>query len=537
MVKTSCLLRPLYISLFLACSLSGFTQPAASLASVYQFQAPVEGRIAFLWVPPHCKYVRGIVFAMENALERNWMEDPIVRTAAAEEDLAMVWLADGKPTSITWEMKPDAIRSLDLMFRDLAAVSGYHEIENAPLVMTGHSWNGRAAWTYTNAHPDRVIMSIPIRTYPLPDSLQFPGVPMCYILGQTTELPQFNDGRPGDRDFFWPIVRRTALALRAKDERNLIGVVTYPGGCHMDWSDDQSRFLALLLHKACKYRLPEQHPADGRVKLRTLQPSMGWLTDTGGMAPDHFAPANYSTYMGDPQKAYWFLDKDVALAAIALSGDRKPRQKQMITFVQGNDTLEVRKNGYVNLQLQLINDEFHLKGGYLRSIPEGLVDAGQALGHAEGGFSFRAVMGPCIQQGPGLFTVRFDRQKPRNIMIMATQQGDATYRRALQPALITIPPELTEGKEQSINFPQIDDQPSTIKNIPLKATASSGLPVHYYVVSGPAVVDGDQLLLTNLPPKTITPVKVSVVAYQWGSMTEPKMQSAPMITRTFNIRK
>jgi len=535
MVKTSCLLRPLYISLFLACSLSGHTQSAVSLASVYQFQAPVEARTAFLWIPPHCKYVRGIVFAMENALERNWMEDPIVRTAAAEEDLAMIWLADGKPTSITWEMKPGAISLLDTMFRRLAVVSGYHEIENAPLIMTGHSWNGRAAWTYTNANPGRVIMSIPIRTYPLPDSLQFPGVPLCYILGQTTELPQYNDGRPGDRDFFWPIVRRTALALRAKDVRNLIGVVTYPGGCHMDWSDDQSRFLALLLHKACQYRLPDQRPADGKVKLRPLQPSMGWLTDTGGMVPDHYAPASYSTYKGDPQKAYWFLDKDVALAAIALSGDRKPRQKQMITFVEDNDTLDVRKNGYVSLPLN--NDEIKVTGGYLRSIPDGLIDAGKPLGHAEGGFTFHAVMGPCIQQGPDLFAIRFDRQAPRNIMIMATQQGDTTYRRALQPALITIPAELTEGKEQSINFPYIDDQPSTTRYIPLKATASSGLPVHYYVVSGPVVVDGDQLILTSLPPKTTSPLKVILVAYQWGSMSEPKIQSAPMITRTFNIRK
>jgi hypothetical protein len=122
-------------------------------------------------------------------------------------------------------------------------------------------------------------------------------------------------------------------------------------------------------------------------------------------------------------------------------------------------------------------------------------------------------------------------------MIMATQEGDANYRRALQPALITIPPELTEGKKQSINFPTIEDQPLTTKYVPLKATASSGLPVHYYVVSGPAIVDGDQLLITDLPPKTTGPLKVSVVAYQWGSMTELKMQSALMITRTFNIRK
>jgi len=508
------------------------------LASVYQYQVKVETRTAFLWIPPHCKYVRGIIFAMENALEKNWMEDPIVRKAAEDEDLAMVFLADGTPgtlTTITYEMKPAARQLLDKMFVDMATISGYTELKSAPLILTGHSWNGRAAWTYTSANPGRVIIAIPIRTYPMPDTLQLSGVPLCYIVGQTTELPQYSDGRPGDRDFFWPIVRHTALALRAQNESNLIGVVTYPGGCHMDWSDDQSQFLALLIHKACKYRLPDEKPADGKVSLRPITPDMGWVTDTGGMDPDRHLPAPYRKYKGDPKRAYWFFDKELALAARTFNGDRKPRSKQMITFIKGKDTLPVKKNGYIDLPLETQNDGMHftVKGGFLQQVPEGLIDAGDPLGHAaNGAFSFRVVMGPCVQEGPDSFRIAFDRQKPRNIMIMATQPGDDNYRRALQPAVITILPVLTNGPPQTIDFPEIKDQPASSKPIPLHAVASSGLPVSYYVVSGPAIINDHQLQLTGIPPRSKYPVAVTVVAYQWGT---PQVQSAPAVTRSFLI--
>src|SRR5215471_2027447 len=118
--------------------------------------------------------------------------------------------------------------------------------------------------------PDRTLAAIPIRTYPMPESLGFTGIPVCYIVGQTTELPQYNDGRPGDRDFFWPVVRDTSLALRAANQSNLVGVVAYPGGTHTDWDDTQARFLALLIHKICQYRLPKEKPVYGPVKLNAL---------------------------------------------------------------------------------------------------------------------------------------------------------------------------------------------------------------------------------------------------------------------------
>ena len=510
---------------------------AAAGSGVYQYSAPVGGRTAYLWIPPKCRYVRGLIIAMENALELNWMKDSIVRKAAAEEGLGMIWLVDGKPTNITYEMKSEAIAALDRMFRDLAIESGYAEIGEAPLIVTGHSWNGRMAWNYANARPERTIAAIPIRTYPMPDSLQFSGIPLCYILGQTTELPQYSDGRPGDRDFFWPVVRRTALALRRANEDNLIGVVTYPGGCHMDWNDEQSRFLALFIHKACRYRLPPRGAADGRTVLRPIDRKGGWLTDSGGMEPDKFSPAPYGKYKGDPKAAYWFFDEEMARAAIAFNGDRGKRRVQMISFVQDGVGLFVGKNGYVQYKLLPEGDglSFTVKGGFLKEVPEGLVGAGTSIGHANGPFSYRVTMGPAVQTGPAAFRIQFTRQKPRNVMIMATQAGDAEYRRALQPAIVEIPARLMEGGEQVINFPMIPNGRKGLRSIALGARSSSGLPVQYYVVAGPARVEGDSLRITEIPVRSRYPLKVTVVAYQWGKMTAPRFKSAEPVARVFYI--
>ncbi|HWK05047.1 MAG TPA: serine hydrolase [Puia sp.] len=545
---------------------SGFAAGQGYSDEIYQYSVPVGGRTAYLWIPPACRQVRGVILAMENALELNWMNDPIIRKEAAADGLAMIWLSDGKPTDITWEMKPEAVQALDKLFYDLALESGYAEIGKAPIIVTGHSWNGRMAWTYPAARAERVIASIPIRTYPMPDSLLFSGIPLCYMVGQTTELPEFSDGSPGDRDFFWPVVRRTALALRSKNEDNLIGVVTYPGGCHMDWSDEQSRFLALFIHKACQYRLPKRGAAgNGETVLRKIVRSSGWLTDSGGMEADRFAPAPYKQYKGDPKSAYWFFDEEMARAAVAFNGDRKKRKLQMVSFVQKgvapdgavaaeDAVLPVAKNGYVKYKFSPEADglTFKVGGGFLEKIPEGLIGAGNVLGHAGDGrsggnpasFTFRVTMGPAIQVGPDEFRIQFSRQKPRNVMIMATQSGDAIYRRAPQPALVEILAKLTQGQEQSIDFPVIADQKVglraqglNLRVLGLNARSGSGLPVRYYVLAGPARVEGDSLRITEIPVRSRYPVKVTVVAYQWGRVVAPLYQSAEPVKREFYINR
>jgi len=101
--------------------------------------------------------------------------------------------------------------------------------------------------------------------------------------------------------------------------------------------------------------------------------------------------------------------------------------------------------------------------------------------------------------------------------------------------VIVIPFDGAGGKPQRITFPEIANQPATLTELELNATTDSGLPVEYFVRSGPAEVAGHRLRFTPMPPRSHRPVEVKVVAYQWGRTIEPLVQSAEPVTRTFHL--
>lgn len=147
------------------------------------------------------------------------------------------------------------------------------------------------------------------------------------------------------------------------------------------------------------------------------------------------------------------------------------------------------------------------------------------------------VMGPAVQVDANVFKLQFDRQSPRNIMIMADAPGNNEFRRATQPVSLNIPAVLKEGIEQKINFPSIKNQRVDVKLLKLNATSTSGLPVRYYIKSGPAVIERDKIVLTPIPVKSKYPVKVTIVAYQWGSTLVPLYKSAESVIQEFYIEK
>src|SRR5258705_13952010 len=68
-----------------------FTAPSPWNA-VYEYSVAVGERTAYLWIPPQCRHVRGIIMSLSNLTERRWLEDAIIRQAAAEEGLGIIWL-------------------------------------------------------------------------------------------------------------------------------------------------------------------------------------------------------------------------------------------------------------------------------------------------------------------------------------------------------------------------------------------------------------------------------------------------------------
>jgi len=91
------------------------------------------------------------------------------------------------------------------------------------------------------------------------------------------------------------------------------------------------------------------------------------------------------------------------------------------------------------------------------------------------------------------------------------------------------------GTEQTISFPSIPPQKIGTTAIKLNATSSSGVPVSYYVREGPAEIIGDSLRFTHVPPRAKLPLRITIVAWQWGRATEPKLKAAQPVERTFEL--
>src|SRR5438105_4605879 len=111
----------------------------SSYNSVYQYSVLVGDRRAYLWIPPDCKYVRGVIISLSNLLERRWLEDPLIRKTAVKEGLGIIWVGGGKNSTLTADIKPGAEEALQKMLKDLSDESGYKEIEFAPIIAMGHS--------------------------------------------------------------------------------------------------------------------------------------------------------------------------------------------------------------------------------------------------------------------------------------------------------------------------------------------------------------------------------------------------------------
>jgi hypothetical protein len=161
--------------------------------------------------------------------------------------------------------------------------------------------------------------------------------------------------------------------------------------------------------------------------------------------------------------------------------------------------------------------------------------ADSPIGHATGGgpIQFHRIEGPIEQIGPSTFRLSLYRgySKGDPIWLCATHPGDDRYKSAVQQAVMPVPANET-GAEQTINFPTIPNQSQTVVSIKLSATSSSGLPVHFFVREGPAEVNGDTLRFLPIPPRARLPVKVTIVAWQWGRSLKPFVRTADPVERT-----
>jgi hypothetical protein len=490
---------------------------------------PAHQVSAYLWIPPSARKVRGLIVTQQNVGEQPFVEHPAIREACARQDLAIVWCCPAIDLRFEHD-RPAAVNLLEDVLRQLGLLSGYPEIAVVPWITFGHSTTTTFARTLAEARPDRTIAILSAKGgIMLPTTGSFPGV---YSGGQYPEWRQpTHDWTKHGQSL--PGLAKIREELRAR-WRPVSYVEEYGGG-HFDYTPRYLDFLALYIDKAVTARLG----ADGRV--RALRPEEGCVVDLRPPLPT--APLKITPFAeaaGPLRDAPWFFDRELTEAAVALMDNGHwDRSNQIVAFANLDGTpAPFSKSGIVDPVPCAFGPDgisiTRMETTFLERLPENFTQAGMPLTHATGGArTIERISGVFVPE-PGLGHLELNRGFPDVPNFIAVRHpGDATHRPSVQPGRF-VPP-VCQGRPQQITFSAIGPQSAGEGRVALRAGSTAQLPVHFYVRSGPAKVVGSELVLLPLPPRTPLPVKVTVVAWQWGRGGDDPVSAAAPVEQTFEV--
>ena len=534
-----------FISFLTPARAEKFHEPVDIANSVYQFGTVIPASKetppvwndtpAFLWAPPKCEHLRGMIIAAANVIERRFCDDPIVREEAARDGLAIVFFNnDGRKGLYD---SPDFMTYIDTILGQLADKSGYDELRTAPWIPFGHSGNSGFCQAMAQWNPGRTLANIVVKGK-IPgvakdgSKAALAGIPTLFVTGEFEEVMP-----PGKvRNAWWPRQMELFHEGRAAVPDSLMTGLEDRSRGHLAWFPDTSRYAAMFIHKAVEARLGE----DG--KLKPVAFDSGWLADPDGKVP----AAPVAKYTGKPSEAFWFFDKEQEQAWEPLQHRDEGKKEQLVAFVQDGQIAPWWPGwGVQELKFEPLpeGDSFRVAATFRDEVPEPFADAGTKVGHAKDGrMEYRVFgwAGNIEQTGTDTFRVRFDREgvngRTTHVLVGAIHPGDSEYRQTMAAAHFFLPSN-SDGTKQTITFPELHDVPAGTETVPLGGTADSGLQVRYYVSWGPARVEEKALELTPIPVRAKFPVEVKVTAYQWGKFTDPKIATASPVTRIFHITK
>lgn len=501
-------------------------------AEEWQWSVTNNGARVFLWIPPECEHVRGVVIANHNIIEQDILEHPVMRRTLSELNIAAIWAVRG--LSLKFDFNAGEDQQYDRVLKALADVSGYDELATCPVVPMGHSANATWVWNFAAWKPERTLAVLSLHGDAPQTLLTGYGGENVWWGGRTL------DGVPGlmvmSELEWWDARLWPAMLYRIKHSKTPLAVLGDAGNGHMNSSDELVDFLALFLRKAVAARVQP----DGRLK--PVNPQTGWLLDrwrkdqTGGLVAGPF-----NSYTGNVDEAFWCFDEEMARAEQAYYAKQRGKRPQLIG-------VEGMTGGRCEPKLELLDDglSFRLNPHFVDRVPDdghargwtGL-PTGSPLGHATGTISMGWIFGPAVKTGADTFRIQFNRAdsvpdgRNNDIWLFGMSPGDAEYKQMVQAVLMRVPK--FGGAEQHLTFPEIPDQPAEAKTVRLQATSDAGLPVRYYVREGPAEIDGDTVVFTVIPPRSRLPISVTVVAWQLGRGGESPVKRAPSVAQTFHI--
>lgn len=273
----------------------------------YEFTnyAEVQGCRFRMWVPPTTQKVKGVVVAFTQMQE--WVSrDANLREACLLEDLAIVWADNLGETDYP---------KLEAGLKALADSSGMPEIANAPFATIAHSTAGIFCRTIASAKPERCFAVVQLDAVDFRDNEELKDVPWLVIKNGSEETDdnweqasffmvndkeayKNPDGSGSGDDKAWSSPRGNGCRM---------SLISIPGQGHFGWSPQEAKLVSTFIAKAAHYQLTDKVGQITRVPEEN-----GWLTDTAIQEEPTHSPAAFGNYSGEPGKAFWHLDEEMA---------------------------------------------------------------------------------------------------------------------------------------------------------------------------------------------------------------------------------
>ena len=506
---------------------------------------------AFLWIPAGCKRVKAVAVGQHNMCEETLFENPVFRRRMQEAGIALVWITPilDFPWNVNTECNDALLTALD----SLAETSGYDELKVVPIVPVGHSAMATFPWNFAAWNPERALAVISYHgDAPRTNLTGYGGANLEW--GRTRNI----DGIPGlmvEGEYEWWEARvNPALAFRMMYPESCISFLCDTGRGHFDVADRTADYIGLFLKKAVEYRIPADTDWNKPVALKKLNPRDGWLAErwrTGTKEPQgevrtarlakqprRAKPAPYLQYKGDRHDAFWYFDREMAETTEERYARERGKEMLYLGVEQEGRLAPYNPRSHVKVNVPFRPEAdgvtFRLKAVFTDSLR-----ASVASPRVEGRPVITRICGPVKKLDDTTFVVDFYRmglgnsRRVSDMCLLASYDGDDRYKSVVQELNVRLPYPLTEGRRQYLLFPGIADVTEGTETVPLHATSDCGLPVRYYVKEGPAEVEGINLRLTRIPPRAKFPVKVTVVAWQYG--LAGRVQTAEPVERSFYI--
>ena len=495
---------------------------------------------------------------------------------------------------------PERTAVYDGYMKRLADLSEHPELVAAPIVPLGHSAFCGFPFEAAIRKPEQCLCSIPIKAglpdvysffatggkamHPNPE-LALRYVPILFVGSASQETVGWSAyphglGGAGLGSYRRDHDDNPGTAYEPRND--LFGMSWDMTSGHFDMLPRNYQFVADWLDAVAAARLPEK-PG---VPMKNLTLRDGWLMDpkvpaTGDLPKEYALPAPYLQYKGHRDQALWFPNEKLARTLFELARDEPRKKIEMFTFLDPaakpidlahgamapmpNPGALLHEDGLFTLtthrftvppEICTSKGKDHSKHPEQAHVYENVLFPGKSATpmseiplrfDAHGG-AFELVRSEQFKDDRGVTETRLTLRLKRNRMgsgagfnmsfVRVYHEGDREFAAAGRTCQISLSPPDTmkNATAQTVEFPAIPDAPTTAPGVELKARSSAGLPVNYFVLKGPGVIENGVFIPVEVPVGAANPIEVTIGAYQVGLFKETGgIKPTETIYRTFHL--